>query len=210
VRARGDDAVVGLTDHAQRAMGDVVYVDLVASHTRLHTMEVMGEVESIKVVFELRAPFTASIASVNGALWDEPELVNSDPYGEGWLVTLWPERPHDLFALLDAPAYAATLPDDAARPTPPDEDERARLWHPDVGGAEWVCLRRVASGDPDAPRVCLMAYDGWSQSEHAASALSRWRVEENRFGCTVADALSLLELSGFQRLPRGRLDEPTP
>jgi glycine cleavage system H protein len=125
LRARGDDAVVGLTDHAQRAMGDVVYVDLVASHTRLHTMEVMGEVESIKVVFELRAPFMASIASVNGALWDEPELVNSDPYGEGWLVTLRPERPHDLFSLLDAPAYAATLPEDAARPAPPGEGERA-------------------------------------------------------------------------------------
>ena len=202
VRRAHDHVVVGLTDHAQRSMGDVVYVDLVASHTELVAMEAMGDVESIKTVFELRAPFKATIGSANGALWDEPEFVNADPYGQGWLMTLLPEHPRDVFGLLDAPSYAATLPDDSDRPARPGEEQWVRLWHPDVGGAEWLCVREVSS-EAAEPRVCLMAYDGWSQQEHGCLALSRWQVGKNRFGCSVADALELLRRSGFQELPRG-------
>ncbi len=200
VRRADGHVVVGLTDHIQRSMGDVVYVDLVASHTELDSAEAMGEVESIKTVFDLVAPFGATIASVNGALWDDPELVNEDPYGAGWLMTLVPERPRDVFSLLDAQGYGATLPEDADRPAPLNDEQRARLWHPDVGGAEWVCIRRVGGG---GSRVCLVAYEGWSQRDHADAALSRWRMGEDRFDCTVGDALALLRRSGFQELPRG-------
>ena len=105
-------AVVGITIHAQDALGDVVYVDLPELGTEVAAGDVFGEVESPKTTSELYAPITAKVVAVNGDLADSPDLVNSDPYGEGWLIELAAdasELDEQLSGLLDADAYRATL-----------------------------------------------------------------------------------------------------
>ena len=96
---------VGITDHAQDALGDVVYVDLPSVGDSVAAEDSFGEIESTKSVSDLFAPIAGEIVAVNEGLEDDPALVNSDPYGEGWIIEIRPENADDLANLLDAEAY---------------------------------------------------------------------------------------------------------
>ena len=116
VRRTGPDTVrVGITDFAQAALGDVVFVQLPAAGTGVSAGEAFGEVESTKSVSDLYAPITASVSAVNADLDANPQLVNSDPYGAGWLLELQVANAdsaaldQSLSGLLTADAYRATL-----------------------------------------------------------------------------------------------------
>ncbi|MGK2882018.1 MAG: glycine cleavage system protein GcvH [Mycobacterium sp.] len=113
IRRTGEDTVrVGITDFAQSALGDVVFVQLPAVDAEVTAGESFGEVESTKSVSDLFAPLTAKVVAVNGDLESSPELVNSDPYGEGWLVDLQgePATLDEAFAaLLAAEGYRAVV-----------------------------------------------------------------------------------------------------
>jgi glycine cleavage system H protein len=113
VRRTGTDTVrVGITDFAQSSLGDVVYVQLPEVGTKLTAGEAFGEVESTKSVSDLYAPVSATVTAVNGDLEGNPQLVNSDPYGQGWLLELQADGDtleQGITALLDADAYRATL-----------------------------------------------------------------------------------------------------
>ena len=100
---------VGITDHAQDALGDVVYVDRPSVGDSVVAEDSFGEIESTKSVSDLFAPIAGEIVAVNEGLEDDPALVNSDPYGEGWIVEIRPENADDLANLLDAEAYKAEL-----------------------------------------------------------------------------------------------------
>lgn len=99
---------IGITDYAQDALGDIVYVQLPETGTQIASGEAVGELESTKSVSEIYAPVAGEVVSRNEALDSTPELVNSDPYAEGWLFELVPTSPDELDGLLDAAAYAAT------------------------------------------------------------------------------------------------------
>lgn len=107
VRVDGDIATVGITDYAQDALGDVVYVDLPELSSAVMAGGTFGEVESTKSVSELYAPISGAVSSVNDELGDEPEKLNSDPYGEGWICTITIGDASELDGLLDASAYRA-------------------------------------------------------------------------------------------------------
>lgn len=107
VRVDGDIATVGITDYAQDALGDVVYVDLPELSSAVMAGATFGEVESTKSVSELYAPISGAVSSVNDELGDEPEKLNSDPYGEGWICTIAIGDASELDGLLDASAYRA-------------------------------------------------------------------------------------------------------
>ena len=100
---------VGITDHAQDALGDVVYVDLPSVGDSVAAEESFGEIESTKSVSDLFAPISGEIVAVNEGLEDDPAQVNSDPYGEGWIVEISPENADDLANLLTAEGYQAEL-----------------------------------------------------------------------------------------------------
>ena len=100
---------VGITDHAQDALGDVVYVDLPSVGDSVAAEDSFGEIESTKSVSDLFAPIAGEIVAVNEGLEDDPALVNSDPYGEGWIIEIRPENADDLANLLDAETYNAEL-----------------------------------------------------------------------------------------------------
>jgi len=104
-RADGNRVTVGITDYAQDALGDVVYVDLPATGTRVEKGQPFGEVESTKSVSDLYAPLTGVIVARNETLESSPELVNSDPYGEGWMVVIVADSPEELGNLLTAADY---------------------------------------------------------------------------------------------------------
>jgi glycine cleavage system H protein len=113
VQRTGDDTVrVGITDYAQSALGDVVFVQLPDVGTDVTAGESFGEVESTKSVSDLYAPVSAKVVAVNGDLEGNPQLVNSDPYGEGWLVDLQLDATaltDGVAGLLDADRYRATV-----------------------------------------------------------------------------------------------------
>jgi glycine cleavage system H protein len=113
VQRTGDDTVrVGITDYAQSALGDVVFVQLPDAGADVTAGESFGEVESTKSVSDLYAPVSAKVVAVNGDLEANPQLVNSDPYGEGWLVDLQLDAAavdDGLRGLLDADGYRATV-----------------------------------------------------------------------------------------------------
>ena len=108
--AAPDEAVVGVTAFAQDQLGDVVYLDLPAVGVALTAGERFGEIESVKTVSDLYAPVSGEAIAVNEALIERPELVNSSPYGEGWLLRVRVADASELEALLDAAAYRALLP----------------------------------------------------------------------------------------------------
>lgn len=101
----GDIATIGITDFAQSELGDVVFVDLEGEGTEVSAESVFGTVEAVKTVSELFAPVSGSIASVNGELESNPELVNTDPYGGGWMIKLKLDDPGELGSLLKAAEY---------------------------------------------------------------------------------------------------------
>jgi glycine cleavage system H protein len=115
VKRVGDDTVrVGITDFAQSSLGDVVFVQLPDAGADVTAGESFGEVESTKSVSDLYAPVTAKVVAVNGDLEGSPQLVNSDPYGEGWLVELQGDAgslADQLAGLLDADGYQALVTD---------------------------------------------------------------------------------------------------
>lgn len=104
-RAAGSVVRVGITDYAQDALGDIVFVDLPAVGTELGAGATLGEVESTKSVSEIYAPVSGKVVAVNSALSDAPEAMNQDPYGEGWIAEIEVADPGVLDALLDAAAY---------------------------------------------------------------------------------------------------------
>lgn len=104
-RVDGRRFTVGITDYAQDALGDVVYIDLPASGTRVERGQPFGEVESTKSVSDLYAPVTGTIVERNETLESQPELVNSDPYGNGWMVVIEADDTEDASGLLTAADY---------------------------------------------------------------------------------------------------------
>ena len=110
VRAGTDGiAQVGITDYAQGELGDVVYVELPKVGTKFAKHDVFGTIEAVKAVSELFSPVSGEVAEINERLDKEPALVNTDPYGEGWMIKLRVSDKSELDALLDANAYTAQL-----------------------------------------------------------------------------------------------------
>ena len=109
IRIEGDEAYVGITDYAQDQLGDIVFIDIPTVGEALEQGEVFGTIEVVKTVSDLFLPIGGEILEQNEALMDNPELVNQDPYGEGWLIKIKPNNAADAEALLDAEAYQATL-----------------------------------------------------------------------------------------------------
>lgn len=108
---REDDGTirVGITDFAQQALGDIVFVSLPAVGATVAAGGVLGEVESTKSVSEIYAPLAGEVVARNEALESRPEVINTDPYGEGWIVTIRPGTPADVDGLLDAAGYQALV-----------------------------------------------------------------------------------------------------
>jgi glycine cleavage system H protein len=109
VRIEGDVATVGITEFAQRELGDIVYVDINTIGKTIAKEEVFGTVEAVKTVSDLFMPITAEVLEFNKALDTNPELVNSDPYGEGWMVKIAIKDAAELTALLNADAYHSII-----------------------------------------------------------------------------------------------------
>ena len=110
-RRDGDTVRVGITDFAQDALGDVVFVQLPAAGTHVDQGGLLGEVESTKSVSEIYAPVAGEVVAVNDALGDAPELLNSDPYGAGWICELRADDPGSVEGLLDAAGYSQLTAD---------------------------------------------------------------------------------------------------
>jgi glycine cleavage system H protein len=105
-RAEGDRATVGITDYAQDALGDIVYVDLPVPGTAVGAGERFGEVESTKSVSDIYSPVSGTIVERNNDLDKSPEIINSDPYGRGWLVIVQITDPAELDGLMNAETYS--------------------------------------------------------------------------------------------------------
>ncbi len=105
VRRDGDEVRVGITDYAQDALGDVVFVQLPAVGAAVTAGDPFGEVESTKSVSDVYAPVSGTVSEINEALVDSPQLLNEDPYGEGWICAIRISEPSHLESLLDAAAY---------------------------------------------------------------------------------------------------------
>lgn len=105
IRVEGDEGVVGITDYAQDALSDIVYVELPEEGDRFNTGETFGVVESVKAAADLYMPVTGEVTVVNEELPDMPEVVNSDPYGAGWMIKIKIGDESELGDLMDAAAY---------------------------------------------------------------------------------------------------------
>jgi len=109
VRVEGDEAVIGITDFAQRELGDIVFVDINTVGEEVTANEVFGTVEAVKTVSDLFMPVTATVLEVNEGIDASPELVNTDPYGEGWIIRVKLNNAADVDALLSAEGYQAEV-----------------------------------------------------------------------------------------------------
>ena len=110
VRLEADGTVtVGITDHAQEALGDVVFVETPAVGSELSAGSSAGVVESVKAASDIYSPIDGTVLATNPALEGEPELVNSDPYGEGWMFRLQPANPAQINDMLDAEGYSCVI-----------------------------------------------------------------------------------------------------
>ncbi|RYJ00830.1 MAG: glycine cleavage system protein GcvH [Acetobacteraceae bacterium] len=107
VRAEGDAATIGITEHAQNALGDVVFVDLPEVGREVTAGEAIAVVESVKAASDVYAPIAGRIVEVNAALVDDPGLINREPTGEGWFFKIEASEPAAIAALMDDAAYAA-------------------------------------------------------------------------------------------------------
>jgi glycine cleavage system H protein len=105
LKVEGDTGTVGITDHAQNSLGDVVYVELPKEGEKFAGHETFGSVESVKAVSELFLPVGGEVTEVNGSLSDEPEKVNTDPYGEGWMIRVKLTNRGEVDSLLSAAEY---------------------------------------------------------------------------------------------------------
>ena len=111
IRQEGDVAYVGITDYAQEQLGDIVFVDIQTVGETLAADEVFGTIEVVKTISDLFLPVAGEVLEQNEALEEQPELVNKDPYGEGWLIKIKPDADADFDSLLDAEAYKALIND---------------------------------------------------------------------------------------------------
>jgi glycine cleavage system H protein len=105
ISVEGDIGTVGITDHAQNALGDVVYVELPKAGDSFTAHEAIGSVESVKAVSEIFTPVGGEVVEANEVLQDEPEKVNNDPYGEGWMIRVRMSNPGEVDSLLSAAEY---------------------------------------------------------------------------------------------------------
>lgn len=105
IKLEGDVATIGVTDFAQQELGDIVYVEIETKGKSLTAETVFGTVEAVKTVSDLFLPISGTINEVNPALEAQPELVNTDPYGEGWMIKMTVDNPGDVEKLMDASAY---------------------------------------------------------------------------------------------------------
>lgn len=109
IRLEGEVAYVGITDYAQEQLGDIVFVDIQTEGETLAADEVFGTIEVVKTISDLFLPVAGEVLEQNEALADQPELVNQDPYGKGWLIKIKPATDADFDGLLDAEAYKALI-----------------------------------------------------------------------------------------------------
>jgi glycine cleavage system H protein len=109
VRLEGNIATIGITDFAQGELGDIVYVEIETVGKHLSAEAVFGTVEAVKTVSDLFLPVAGTINEINPALADSPDLVNSDPYGNGWMIKMTVDNPADVEKLLDAGAYQQVI-----------------------------------------------------------------------------------------------------
>ncbi|HEX6334601.1 MAG TPA: glycine cleavage system protein GcvH [Flavisolibacter sp.] len=109
IRMEGETAVIGITDFAQHELGDIVYVEIETVGKDLSAGEVFGTVEAVKTVSDLYLPVAGTISELNPKLNTSPDLVNTDPYGEGWMVKMKVANKADVDALMDAAAYQALI-----------------------------------------------------------------------------------------------------
>lgn len=109
VRVEGDTAYIGITDFAQSELGEIVIVDITTEGETLDSEAVFGSIEAVKTVSDLFMPVGGEVSEVNPKLEDNPELVNSDPYGEGWMIKVKMTDPSEAGNLLDAEAYKALI-----------------------------------------------------------------------------------------------------
>jgi glycine cleavage system H protein len=110
IRVEGSRGVVGITFYAQEQLGDVVFVELPKTGTTVEQGKTFGVVESVKTASDLYAPVSGNVVEVNDKLIDRPELVNQDPYGEGWMIAVELSDPSQVNSLLTAQQYEASLP----------------------------------------------------------------------------------------------------
>ena len=109
MRVDGNEIIIGITDYAQHSLTDIVYIELPGEGEVLTDMEEFAIVESVKSASPIFAPFAGKITAVNDALDDAPELMNTDPYGEGWIVRMTLDEPNAVSVLMDAAGYKAEI-----------------------------------------------------------------------------------------------------
>lgn len=109
IKVEGNIGTIGVTEHAQGELGDVVYVDIADDLTEMTAGEVFGTIEAVKTVADLLAPVSGKVVEINSSLNDNPEIVNKEPYTGGWMVKVELSNPAELDSLMDAAAYEAFL-----------------------------------------------------------------------------------------------------
>ncbi len=109
VRIDGNVGTIGITDYAQGELGDVVFVDIDASLSEISKSKAFGTIEAVKTVSDLYGPFSGKVIEINKKLADSPELINQDPFGEGWMIKVELNDPAELDELLDAAAYKSLI-----------------------------------------------------------------------------------------------------
>ena len=109
IRVEGNEAYIGITDYAQSELGEIVFIDVATVGETLEKASVFGSIEAVKTVSDLLMPVSGEVLEVNPDMEDQPELVNSDPYGKGWIIKIGISEESDLNGLMDAGAYRAFL-----------------------------------------------------------------------------------------------------
>ena len=109
IRVEGEEAYVGITDYAQSELGEIVFVDIDTEGETVAQGDVFGSVEAVKTVSDLNMPVEGEVIEINEAINDQPELVNNDPYDEGWMIKIRIANPAELDSLLDAEGYKALI-----------------------------------------------------------------------------------------------------
>lgn len=109
IRVEGNEAFVGITDYAQSELGEIVFVDINTQGETIGQDETFGSIEAVKTVSDLNMPVSGEVLEVNEAINDQPELVNNDPYGEGWMIKIRVADPAELDTLLDAAGYQSLI-----------------------------------------------------------------------------------------------------
>lgn len=109
IRVEGNEAYVGITDYAQSELGEIVFIDVPTLGETVGQGEVFGSIEAVKTVSDLNMPVSGEVLEINGALDSQPELVNNDPYGDGWIIRISVKDAAELDSLMDAAAYQASL-----------------------------------------------------------------------------------------------------